>query len=185
MGRGRFAEHLHAVGDRLNPRHRRTTGTERPENQEQPQRFQGRDRGRRIGAKAVVKHQVMEPQQGEQGQHHHEGVGRHRKQAPRLAQTAQIGPTHQGQQQQGQRHLMGQQRRQQRTDRLTTGHQAHSRCEHVINQQGRCRHQAHVAAQVVARHHIGAAPIGVGSDHLAIRQHHHGDQSDDRQGDRQ
>lgn len=132
----------------------------------------------------MVKREILQATDGEQGDHHHKHISGNRKHPARLFHAAQIRPAHQHQQNQGNRHFVRQKAGSERRQRLGSSHQAHGRREGVIDQQRGGGHQSHIAAKVVACHHIGPATIGIGRNGLAIRQHHDGDQADDRQGDR-
>ena len=175
---------MNAIGDRLNASHGRATRAEGAQDQKQPQRLNGIHQRRRIGNKAMAEGEVLQARHRQHHHHHHKGIGGNRKHPPGFFEPAQIGPAHQGQQQQRKRHLVLPQLRQQRADGLGPRHQADGSGQRVVDQQGRCSDQAHVAAEVLAHHHIGAAAIGIGRDRLAVGEHHNRDQGDDRHGDR-
>ena len=59
----------------------------------------------------MVKHEVLQACNAEQRDHHHKRVGGYGKHAASLLHTSQIGPTHQHQQHQGNRHFVGQKTR--------------------------------------------------------------------------
>jgi hypothetical protein len=131
------------------------------------------------------KHDVLQTKHGQQRDHQDKGVGRHNKQATGLLQPPQIGPTHQRQQQQREAGLMGQQPWKQGAQGLGRRHQTHRGGQGVIHQQCRRRHQPRPGAEVLAGDHIGASPLGVGLNRLAIGEHHNRDQADDADRDRQ
>ena len=177
-------EHLNAIGDGLDASHRRAARAKGAQDQKQPQWLNGVHQRRWIRNKAMAEGEVLQTRQRQHHHHHHKGVGGNGKHTPSFFKPAQIGPAHQGQQQQRKRHLVLPQLRQQRADGLGPRHQADGSGQRVVDQQGRCSNQADVAAEVFAHHHIGAAAIGIGRDRLAVGEHHDRDQGDDRHGDR-
>ena len=131
-----FAEHLDAVGDRLDAGHGRTARGKSPQDQKQAERGHGLHRWHRVGMEAVPQHQIHQPEAHQQRHHGDEGIDGQGEQPARFAQAPQIDPAHQHQQHQGDRHLPGQQGRQVGGEGLGAGHQAHGRRQRVVDQQG-------------------------------------------------
>ncbi len=111
-----------------------------------------------------------------------EEVGGHRKELSRLPDSAQVGERDDHDRREAEQDAPGIQRGNRGRDGRDTGRHAHRHREHVIGHQGGPGHQARQRTEVVLGHEVGAPALRIGSDGLAVRAHHDGDQRAD--GDR-
>jgi hypothetical protein len=114
-----------------------------------------------------------------------EDDGRRDQQPGRVGRAHQVGPGDQGQDDQADDDPLGVQRRVRGDQGLDPGGHADGRVQHVVDDQGPGRHQAGRGAEVGLGHRVGAAAAREGLDDLPVGDDQHGQQEDDRAGDRQ
>ena len=112
-----------------------------------------------------------------------EEIGRPREQPPRFPDTAEIGERDRHDPRDAQRDALGVERRDRRRDRVDPRGGAHGHREDVVDQECRSGDEARIPAQVLSRHDVGPAAVGVGEDRLPEGRHHDRDQGGDRERD--
>jgi hypothetical protein len=174
----RLAERGHAVGDRLHAGEGGRPGREGVQEQEEGDRRQLAAGAGQLGGLLV---RVLD--RTEAGEHpvaavaddpaeaHDVHVGGDGEDAAGLTDAAEVPPQQHQDEGGGDRHPVVAQRLDGRRQRGRAGRHAHRHGEHVVDQQRGGAHRGHEVAEVVPGHHVGAAALRVGGDHLPVGQH--------------
>ncbi len=191
----RRPERADRVADRLDPGQRRAAVGERAE--------QGKDHGRadqalgagadRVGAVQgvrVVAAQVTDdlPDQAHRDHQQHragEQVGRYRERPARLPEAAQVPEAQQQDHADRDRLGVRAQHRERRDHGRGARRRLHRDGDYVVDQQRDRRDLGDPRAEVLPRHHVGAARPDVHHHDLAVGQHHERHDEQDDQGHRQ
>ena len=180
--RPRLAELRHGVRDRLHPGQCRAAGGKRLQQQQDADRLGGRadlmvERHRGVGTDQAADDHRRHRQDEQQR--------RDREDLRRLRDAPQVQAGDEGEHGQAQPDPGAIEHGERGVEGLDAGRHADGRVQHVVDDQRRGGDQAGLGAQVRLGHGVRAAAVGKRRDHLAVGHHEHGEQDDDRAGDRQ
>ncbi len=182
----RRPESRDAVGDGLDPGERGAPGREGPQREEQGERLHaprgapGRRRRPHVASEPLDK----APADHDQVRADKE-VGRAREEPPRLPDAPEVRDRDRDDAGDAEHDPVGVERRDGGRDRVDPGRGADRDGEHIVDQEGGARHQARIAPEVLAGHHVRSAALRVREDRLAERRDHDRDEDRDRDRDRQ
>ena len=174
-----------AIGHRLDAGERGAPRRERPQGQEQGQRFDAPPLGLGRRRPRLAPEPQDEPPQDHGDVGADEQIGRPREQAPCFPDPAEIRERDRQDPGAAQQDAVRVERWDRRGDRVDPRGGAHGHRQHVVDEERRAGDEARVPAQVLARHDVGPAALRVGEDRLPEGGHHDRDQDRDGERDRQ
>ena len=132
----------------------------------------------RLGRALAQHHDLVQAEHDHQQRRADEQVRRDGEDVPRLAQAAQVADAHHDDEEDAHDDAPRQQLRHGRGDLLDRGRGRHRHGQDVVDEQRRARDERRQPPEVLLRHRVGAAAIGIGVADLAVAG------GDDREQDR-